>query len=394
MSKQIPIFNTETMYQIGCGNSDSCSFDFSLIPANSFEPFFNSLPNTIYKKVAKVKFSCDGYFKDKTMGKIIKQNKEIISRSIMNNKPNFAAYLVKILGKTLPKSKSLKSIHFSHINFTTEQMKKLFKTIILNKKLESISFQHIHTEDSDFIELLSHITPYQYAEITFFDCGLTSASFNAIKKFIQQAPRTMMINRKLMIFNVDECMFTYDELEEIENMVNDAQDDKTTIDETSTVDDYEEDIPEEDVLSDDDAVVKRGLTNSASGTMKTPSSEYDAGLAVASEKLTFPKRHILTTPHLDETRVSSKKSYNSSSVSALDQEDMNTIMTIEEIKPADDLSNSEIEKQNENLRNVLKKMCKAMHVTKYSDDVFVVGKGSEEFVEVVKKLKGEIGSFK
>ena len=397
------MFDTETMYSLCDGNSQLCAYDFSLIAGKLFQPFFNTLPNIIYKKVVKLQFSCDAQYKVKKARKFNEHNHDVVSKSIFKLNPTFAPYLAKIVSKVLPLTKRLKSIQFSRIDFTQDQIRSIFTAIYHCKTLQSISFQHINVDDDDFIELLSHINPYQYAEITFFDCNLSSKSFQAIKAFITKKPTTMPVNRKLMIFNVDECKFSDKELEEIEYMVNDAQDDKTTIDSTTitrTTDiqnitnDYEEDY-EEDYDSKEHAV-NRGAN--ASGEYGTYSGDFTNDtttqrLRKMTDNFTFPKHHVLKSPQVRDSFVTTNRSIASRIQQQLDDVELSILSNIDNLPPAETLSDEDLQKQNEELRSIFEKLKTIYQVAEYSDDVLVVGKGSNDFVEVIRSMKKNIRNF-
>ena len=398
------VYDTETMYSLCGGNSQLCSYDFSLIASTIYQPFFNTLPNIIYKKVAKLQFSCDAQYKIKTATKFNEQNHEVVSKSIFKQNPTFVAYLAKIVSVVLPKTKKLKSLQFSRIDFTQQQIRSIFKSIYLCKTLQSISFQHININDDDFIELLSHINPYQYAEITFFDCNLTSASFPAIKNFITKRPTTMPVNRKLMIFNVDECKFTDKELEEIEYMVNDAQDDKTTIDSTTithttditnTMNDYEEDY-EEDYDSKGNIANRDANVSDEYGTYseELTNDVTTQKLRKMTDNFTFPKHHVLKSPQIRESFLTSNKSIASKIQQQLDEVELSIFSNIDKLPDPETLSEDDLYKQNEELKSIFEKLKSIYKVAEYSDDVLVVGKGSNDFVEVIKNMKKDIKRFK
>jgi hypothetical protein len=103
------------MQEIGYG-SDDCQileYDFSKIPVSQYYPFFYSLPNIIYKKSTQISFTTRLQFEQKQTGN--NQFKSIINDSISVNKPQYIRYLMKIIRKTLMKSKFLTKLSFHSI---------------------------------------------------------------------------------------------------------------------------------------------------------------------------------------------------------------------------------------------------------------------------------------
>ena len=223
-----PVYPPQTMYEIGGGDKHFCSFDFSILPDEQYEKFFNSLPNLIYKKLEKVSFNCDFQFSYAASGKSSVRKENLISDSIANKRPKFIPYLTKILKFVLPKSKTLKSIEFSAMHIPRGMLSIILSSISKSKSLDSVIFKNIQIHDEYVIRFLSQISPYQYYEVSFPHCGLTSACYPAIKTFIRQRPKTSVIDRKLTTMNLEGCAFSSRELATISGLINEGKQDDLT----------------------------------------------------------------------------------------------------------------------------------------------------------------------
>ena len=216
------------MYEIGGGDKHFCSFDFSILPDEQYEKFFNSLPNLLYKKLEKVSFNCDFQFSYASSGKTSVRKENLISESIANKKPKFIPYLTKILKFVLPKSKTLKSIEFSAMHIPRGMLSIILSSISKSKSLDSVIFKNIQIHDDYVVRFLSDISPYQYYEVSFPNCGLTSACYPAIKSFIRQRPKTSIIDRKLEVMNLEGCSFTQRELSTISGLIHQGKEEDLT----------------------------------------------------------------------------------------------------------------------------------------------------------------------
>lgn len=213
------IFPTEAMYKLGNGNMQACTYDLSLIPAKIYDPFYNTLPNMIYKKVENICFTCAYDRKYKASENKDKKKKEIIDNSIMAQKKNYVRHLIKILTAILPKSKLLKSLHMSNMDISFEHQKLLFESISRCTTLESFSFKNIEVSDYNFQILLNRISPYQFQELSFNGCSITNESFNSIIEFIKMQPPIEGQKIKLKSFDLSNCNLSDENIEYINNLI-------------------------------------------------------------------------------------------------------------------------------------------------------------------------------
>lgn len=282
---EVRVYPLKSMYSIGQGDESHCHYDLSLIPSSQYTRFFNTLPNLIYKKVEKLCFSCNYQYKYENCGRKSERKEKIISESIANKRSNFLPYLIKILRCVLPKTKRLKGLEFASMNIPRGQMSLLLNAIIKCKTLTSIHFRNVPVSDDHFQKFLGYITPYQYSEVAFSGCGLTSRSFPAIKSFIKQKPSTSVTKRILRVFNVENCMFTVKELNTIEdlikshmNPVNSDSESDVTIDNGNTTSDSVNGGPPTGRMysSDDDIALYKGYNASDSINDGPPTGRMDS----------------------------------------------------------------------------------------------------------------------
>ena len=223
-----PLFPPQTMYEIGGGDKHFCTYDFSILPDEQYEKFFNSLPNLLYKKIERVSFNCDFQFQYSNSGKTSVRKENLISDSIANKRPKFIPYLAKIFKFVLPKSKTLKGLEISSMHISRGLLSIMLSAISKSKSLESIVFKNVHFHDDYVIRFLQEISPYQFSEVSFISCGLTSRCFPAIKSFIRQRPKTSIIDRKLTTMNLDGCSLSLSELATIRNLISQGRNEDLT----------------------------------------------------------------------------------------------------------------------------------------------------------------------
>lgn len=213
------VFSTQIMYLMGCGDSHSVVFDFSIIPFANYYDFFNSLPNFIYKKCERITFSTDFYREYKAIGKHSRKREQLISESIMYNKPKYTHYLAKIIRNVLPKSKKLSTIEFRNINIDPIYIRSIFHAIGRSPSIKHVIFHGIAVTNELFGEFLESVSPYMINSIQFTSTKITNRCTKLIKNFINQKPRNNKIVRSLSKIVLDKDTFTQKQLQEIESML-------------------------------------------------------------------------------------------------------------------------------------------------------------------------------
>ena len=430
------IYPTKIVYQIGRGNSQFCDFDFSIIPNDQYEKLFNSFPNFLYKKVEAVSFNCNFEYEYQQLGRKSTKRENLISDSIANNKPKFIPYLVKILKIVLPKTKSLHSIEFASMKISRSIMPKLLNILATNRQIDTIIFRNVPTSDDHFIRFLGSATPYVLKKVAFNGCGLTSVSFPAIKTFLKQRAPKGLTTRQLQEFDLSGNSLTTAEFDDIEDLVqangdlqkqseaagqnsaqsspkpgqqkqqqqeNGSDSDSYYDEEDETIDnmtiqttEVRQDNPPQSQSSNKQAPMQRSysprklLYSSSSSDDDGPrNDENDKQYSYSLSESDNDQRPPVAQPQkreasLDDEPLKSRRS------SDEEEEDMQTVSSVESDVPSDE---EEIRDQNERLRKELRYILWKNKGTMYQDDVFVLGNGAKELVEVVTQMKNRINDY-
>ena len=426
--EETPVFSTRGMYKFGGGDEHFVSYDFSILNYEKFEPFFNTLPNMIYKKIERVSFSCQLDAECGKAGKVDQKRLDTLKDSILLKKPTFLPYLIKILTKTLPKTKRLISLEFVSMKIPSDLMIALFDAIGTCKTLQRLYFKNVKTKDEDFQHLLKLISPYQYKSISFINCSLTSASFEAIKEFIERTPEmTSQYVRTIKEFNVDDCNFTFEELNTIEELVNEARKDaekmpKPGPDETQVsyeINDHTikrlqernlnmndgEDSPiklEKESSSSDDgaycsshrqAMSYASQTRSYKSMSKKPKPKPVMPIKIERVPTTdeFASKDIFELPNYSYPPHVYRHFQNQQEEDA--KGDILLNFDLNSLPNPNDLNEDELKKQNQYLQEILDNYIKKYRVVQYADDVFLVGEGAQDMNEVIKLMKDQMKEY-
>ena len=212
-------FSTQVMYSKGCGDSHAVVFDFSILPFSEYFEFFNALPNFIYKKCERISFSTDFYREYKATGRHSKRREQLITESIMYNKPKYTHYLAKIIKNVLPKSKKLASIEFRNINIDPVYIKSIFHAIGRSSSIKHVIFHGVAITDELLGEFLTSVSPYMIKSFQFTSTKMTSRCTNLVKRFINQKPKNNKVVRSISKIVLDKETFTQKQLQEIESML-------------------------------------------------------------------------------------------------------------------------------------------------------------------------------
>ena len=209
-------FSIKTMYLLGEGNEEHCNFDFSKLPSSKYEPFFNTLPNFLYKKVQSITFTNEFLYLN---NKNDINSEIIVNESIFKNRNKFIPFLIKILIAVIPKTLKLTKIEFNFFEIPSKMLQQLFNVISQSKTLKSLKFFNIKMKEDYFKDLINKISPYQYEEIIFNNCSLSSLSFSSIISFLCRKPKKNDDKRKIKIFDVTESSITKQQLKIIFDLV-------------------------------------------------------------------------------------------------------------------------------------------------------------------------------
>ncbi|EAY18390.1 hypothetical protein TVAG_045920 [Trichomonas vaginalis G3] len=375
-------FTTQGMYQLGGGDVAYCSFDFSILQFNHYEKFFNALPNFLYKKVKKVSFNCDFEFNYSKSGHKSERCENIIAESIANKKPKFIPYLVKILKIVLPKTKILKSIEFSSMKIPRGMLSVLLKSIAKCPTLEFVRFINVPVTDDHLTSFLPRINPYQYQEVSFVSCGITSRSIPNIKTFIRKRPTTSIVDRRLSTLCLDGNYITEDEINSVQKLL---QTDQDLTDGNGEPDVTIDNATIATTTMDDDRFMKhvppplfKPITPNVTKSEKSVSPK-----SVNSHKLNDSEQIKAEQPRplVSSTQESDYSDY---SYTGEEEEDY----SYDGIEYSDTPTNDEdLASQNALLRKRLKNLMQKKKALLYADDVFFVGERAQDLAELVSDMK-------
>lgn len=391
------VFPTKTVYKIGNGDEKFCTFDFSIIPVDQYNPLFNSFPNFLFKKVQSISFNCNFEYQYQNLGRKSTKREEIISQSIANLKPKFIPYLAKIMKNVLPVTKKLTSIEFSSVNIGRAIMPQILTTLATSKQIETIVFKNVPTNDDHFIRFLGSASPYVLKNVAFINCGLSSVSFPAIKNFLKQRPSKSSKMRKLQVFDVSGNNFTHDEFMEIINLLRSSDSIK------KHESDVEDDVPIDGSYSYYSSSNNENISINASSAKPSdanpqnkpppPRKLFDSSSSGDIIQNSEPENESKEQDELNKkvSDSSDDQQQKQENIEEEEEEEIESVDSVESDVPSDVEA---LKDQNMRLKKELKYILKQKQGVMYADDIFVLGQQGKELVEVVKLMKEQISSLK
>ncbi|EAX89371.1 hypothetical protein TVAG_439910 [Trichomonas vaginalis G3] len=217
MSDSPQPFTTRQMYILGNGNEERCSYDFSLLAFEDYTKFFYALPNILYKRVKSVCFNNTFYSDYSRDGRHSRKRELLIFDSIFYQKPRYIKYLIKILTRVLPQTKTLEEIEFADIKINPDLLNKLFEAIGKSPNIKSIKFSEVPIGDDLFKKLLKHLSPYQIESLNMFNTSLTPKSLHLVNKFIEQADEDKTLTKTLKTIDINQDDFPAKRLKQIKS---------------------------------------------------------------------------------------------------------------------------------------------------------------------------------
>ena len=210
----------QEMYELGNGNVNSCSFDFSQISIDDYYPFFKGLPNFIYKKVEKVNFNTKLYHEyDDNDKEMSEEDQNYILNSIKTQKRKYPHYLFKILNSTLPRSTKLSSLVIDGIRIPTSYFDDFVKAASKCRTLRVLKIEDSPLSTEQFLKILKQWSPYHFKVLSFKKDHLNPTDvYKSITNYLKQ-PSTGK-TWKLEVFSVDDNDFSSSQLSNIKKLIN------------------------------------------------------------------------------------------------------------------------------------------------------------------------------
>jgi hypothetical protein len=192
MTTVMPNFTTREVYAAAeNGSFEFCHWDISRIPGYDYEGFFGGLPNVVYKKVQRVRFSIDLWHTINTYKRPVSDSDRwVCSESIATQIHRYPRRLIKILLKTAPLTKQLKSLEIQALPLTRDDIGQLMRVLPSSPTLESLVLSQMQISNASVSEFLSAGAPYRLREIRCSDCQLGPQVATAAVEFIETAPRS------------------------------------------------------------------------------------------------------------------------------------------------------------------------------------------------------------
>ena len=206
--QELGMLSLKDMYNLGNGDRIKCNFDFSEISSDDYTFFYNTLPNFIYKKCSSITFNKKLFNKYEHSSQKNKELRRTISSSIASQKPKYSQYLMKILTKTIPRTKLLNTLCIDSIEIKESYMSLFFDAIPKSHVLKSLKIKNCHISDTNFISLITHLSPYHYEKLNFINCDLTDDSIPAICDFLKKKPKNSSKKCSLIAFDLSENDFS------------------------------------------------------------------------------------------------------------------------------------------------------------------------------------------
>ncbi|KAK8881501.1 hypothetical protein M9Y10_004237 [Tritrichomonas musculus] len=346
------MLSPEVVRQLGDGTGADYQFDFSKIPAEFYEPILRTLQHFAQKQIQSIGFNCDSMAKAEQMtlvssSSVASTNKKlpvIIANSIAKNKSHYISNIIELLCYVLPRSTRIKELTLSNMNIRRDYMQKLITALSKSKSLETINLVKIPIGNELMHLMMTTLDPNIIKSIKINYCGITSSSTSDIIQFIQ----------KKQINNLNGIQ--YFEITKTE-------------------------IPEEDQILIQNALQQSSQQNNYinfnipspninSGSPKSQTLKNDNNLNSGSQRLS----PISVLSPINSNYASSQK--------FLKEKKNNEIAQIKAY-----------ENENAQLRKELAELRSSLNAVKYNDNVFIVGKGAEEFVNYISDIEAKIKNF-
>lgn len=213
------IYSLEKMYNVGNGDELGVEFDFSTIPNADYFNFFKALPNFIYKKCDSIKFSTKARIDYESSVEKNRNQHEIIQNSLFSNNRKYTSYLLKILSRTVLKSKTLRALTFQDLIFREKYFKMFTDTVGKSQQLIELYFINISLTKDELINLLNSISPFQLSHLWLVHCGLNSDSISIVLDFLTKPPKNSLKVWKLIELNLSENEFSEEDAIKIKDIL-------------------------------------------------------------------------------------------------------------------------------------------------------------------------------
>lgn len=206
----------EELYKLGIGNAENVEFDFSSIPAIKYKEFFHALPHFLFRNCQIVKFSNSLFQNFQGITRDDEKTRNIIKNSIFIKKSTtYVTFLFKGISKVLPLVNNLHSISLSNMIIPSKIFLD-FGTVLKNTSIDELLLNDVQFGgDEIFSKFASLLIPFQFTNLAFVKCRLTSDSFPTVMNFFKTRFDNPSLVWKLISFNLEENDFTDDEIEEI-----------------------------------------------------------------------------------------------------------------------------------------------------------------------------------
>lgn len=330
------MLSDQNIRQLADGTDSNYQFDFSKIQAEFYEPLLRTLQHFAKKKIQCIGFSCDSLAQLERTQLISSTNPNsqnklpvLVSNSIAKNKSHYISNIVELLYYVFPRSTRIKELTLSNLNIRKGYFVRLINGIAQSKSLEKISFNKIPIGEELLRMILTTLDPNKIQSLTFNYCGITSKSVNDILLFIQKKDS----NNKngISSFQISKAEIS----EKEQTLIQEALQNPSAFNNLSPI----------------------------SNTNKTISSNHSSQQIPANQANSPFSTPLISPIHTKYTQ-------------AQIESEMAQIRAYES-------ENAQLRKELMDLRN-------SLHAVQFNENVFIVGKGAEEFVNYISGIEPRI----
>lgn len=331
------MLSNDFIRQISGGQSGTYIFDFSRISKEHYEPLFRTLQHFAQRNIDYLGFNCDELAKNKAKSLSRATVSSVVLNSIAKNKSHYIANLVELICYIIPRSQRIKGIELATIPFKQDQIERICNAIGKSKTLISISFCQIPLGDQGLISFLNAINPNKIKSISIKYCGISDASAQSIINFI---------SKKTSPDGISKINFSNTEL---------SQESRVKI--------------EKALNSFPMITEKEGLYpfNEELSNFQTKSQQ-----SIQTSKFS-PKSNVKASPKGTPTSNQHQMLHKQKDI---DEDELNAL-----------------KEENQALQAELSSLKNSMNVIQYSSDVFLVGKGAQDFIQFLTQIESKIQEF-
>ena len=198
------------------GSGDEYFFDFSTISAQCYQTLLVTLQHFGVRNITAIGFNCDRMAEEMRRGSKLSTT---VLDSIAKHRTHYIRNIVELLSHLLRKSTALETVVLSNVEMKMDQFTKLCSAFSKCGQLKKVVLNRVFVGDDGLRVLLNALNPNTITSLTVKECGLSHASMQVIKSFLQGRTSSTGISQ----FVVSPKEFQSSDLDIIDGLLNKSQ---------------------------------------------------------------------------------------------------------------------------------------------------------------------------